>query len=162
MQSYKKNDPAGSFIRWQSITIGQLAYASNLMLTLAVATLGYEASILLSDRFSGLPCTAKSTFLVGIAALFLLVISSLGLLVSIGVALFLVINRLRDFRETKTAARMREQNKPDEAIEPHRVIYRKLGRRSWVLFWNQIALFGISIVFAVFGVFLTAAYGVLR
>ncbi|MHB0974894.1 MAG: hypothetical protein ACYC0P_11685, partial [Thiobacillus sp.] len=44
-------DPQGSFVRWQAITIGQLTYAINLVLGFSVATLGFQVILLLSEDF---------------------------------------------------------------------------------------------------------------
>lgn len=46
------DSPKGSFIRWQSISIAQLAYAVNLFLGLSVAALAFQVSILLSEKFN--------------------------------------------------------------------------------------------------------------
>jgi hypothetical protein len=35
----------GSFVRWQAITIAQLGFTSNLILTLAVAALGFALTL---------------------------------------------------------------------------------------------------------------------
>jgi hypothetical protein len=45
-------DKKGSFIRWQSTTIEQFTYAVNLILSFAVATLGFQITILLDAKFA--------------------------------------------------------------------------------------------------------------
>lgn len=130
-----EQEPKGSFVRWQSLSIGQLTYAVNLVLGLAVAALGFQAALLLNKDFS--PAGWQKCAYA--AAMFLLTMSIvLGVLV--------VVNRLRDFRATKDAARLREEGAANSLIEPHRFLYRKLGRRTWGLFWWQVATFAIGVV----------------
>lgn len=141
-----KDDPKGSFIRWQSITIAQLTYAVNLVLGFAVAALGFQVSILLNEKF--IPISwQKCAFS----------LSLLILLASVGFGIFCVINRLRDFRATTKVARMREAEKADEEIQPHRALYKKLGERTWILFWWQIGTFGVGVLLLVLGI--TASLG---
>ena len=45
-------EPKGSFVRWQAVTVAQLTYAINLLLTFTVATLGYQVALLAGDNFS--------------------------------------------------------------------------------------------------------------
>jgi len=78
--------------------------------------------------------------------------SMLTLLLSIGLGIWCVINRLRDFRATTRAARLREKGKPDHEIQPYRDLYKKLGERTWALFWWQIGTLGGGIVFTVLAV----------
>lgn len=141
-----KDDPKGSFIRWQSITIAQLTYAVNLVLGFAVAALGFQVSTLLNEKF--IPISwQKCAFS----------LSLLLLLASVGFGIFCVINRLRDFRATTKVARMREEEKTDEEIQPHRALYKKLGKITWVLFWWQIGTFGVGVFLLVLGI--TASLG---
>ena len=85
------NDPKGSFIRWQSITIAQLTYAVNLILGFSVAALAFQVATLLNENFKPVSWQ-KYTFLLSLVIL----------LASVGFGLWCVINRLRDFRATKT------------------------------------------------------------
>jgi hypothetical protein len=144
-----KDDPKGSFVQWQSITIGQLTYAINLILGFSVAALGFEVTLLLNGKFDPPPCWQKFEF---VAALF----SPFLLALSVGFGIWLVINRLRDFRATTTAARKREEGSSEEAIKPYRNLYRKLGTRTWCLFWLQIGTFGVGI--AVFLIVVTSIF----
>jgi hypothetical protein len=136
-----RKEPKGSFVRWQSITIAQLTYSVNLILGLAVAALGFQVALLLNDKFNPI-AWQKCAFFV---SMFLLVLS-------IAMGILCVINRLRDFRATTKAARMREERKPGENIQPYRVLYKKLGEKTWSLFWWQIGTFGVGIVFMILGV----------
>jgi len=87
-----------SFIRWQSITITQLSYVVNLILGLSVASLGFQVNILLDGNLitkSWQEC--------------IIIISLISLLASVALGIFCIINRLRDFRATKEAAKLREK-----------------------------------------------------
>ena len=119
-----REEPKGSFVRWQSITIAQLTYSVNLILGLAVAALGFQVALLLNEQFHPLGWQ-KCAFGASIFTL----------LLSIGLGIWCVINRLRDFRATTTAARLREKGRPDDEIQPYRDLYQKLGETTWGLFW---------------------------
>ena len=109
-----KDDPKGSFIRWQSITIAQLTYAVNLVLGFSVTALGFQISTLLNDNF--IPVSwQKCAFSLSLLLLF----------ASVNLGIFCVINRLRDFRTTTKVAQMRDNKKTDEEIKPHRALYKK-------------------------------------
>ena len=146
-----KDQPKGSFIRWQSITIGQLTYAINLVLGFSVATLGFQVSLLLNEKFKPIGGLQKLSFF---ASLILLVLS-------VAFGIWVVINRLEDFRETTKAARKRENGAPGSEIEPHRIRYQKLGKRTWCIFWCQIITFGLGVALTILSVFLSAIHKVL-
>jgi hypothetical protein len=127
--------PKGSFIRWQAITIGQLTYAINLVLGFSVATLGFQVTLLLGEKFTptgGQKCAFGLSLLLLVAS------------VAFGIAV--VINRLRAFRATMRAARAREKNETEATIEGHCLLYRKLDGRTWWLFWWQIGTFAGGVV----------------
>ena len=143
----------GSFVRWQAIAIEQLGYAVGLILSFTGASLGFGLS-LLRDPCYAPGCWGKA-FMLACFASFLL---------SLAFGSFCVINRLRDFRKTRSIARdretwEREKNVPNAEIDARLVIRReetrRLGERSWWLFWWQIGAFS-------FGVFaLVVAFGVI-
>lgn len=135
------DDPKGSFIRWQSTTIAQLTYAVNLVLGFSVAALAFQVTTLLNEKFNPVSWQ-KCAFS----------ISLLALLASAGLGIWCVINRLRDFRATTKVARMREQKKTDEEMEPYRSLYERLGKRTWVIFWWQIGAFGVGMLLLVLGI----------
>jgi hypothetical protein len=150
-----KDDPKGSFIRWQSITIGQLTYAINLILSFSVATLAFQVILLLSDKFN--PTSwQKCAFFVSLALL----------AASFAFGVWVVINRLRDFRITMKAAREREklerkgarEEEIEKEIEPYRVLYRKLGERTWCLFWWQVGTFSAGVFFTVLSVLASVSH----
>jgi hypothetical protein len=134
----KPREPQGRFIRWQQITLNQMGHAINLIHVSAVATLGFGMSIL-RDKHVRLHGLSHCLFLFG----------TVLLLVSVAVGIWCVINRLWDFRATTTVARMSEKNKPKEEIEPYRTLYKKLGKRTWALFYMQIGTFGFGFLFYV-------------
>ena len=136
-----ENDPKGSFIRWQSVTIAQLAYAVNLVLGFSVAALAFQVTTLLNEKFNPVSWQ-KCAFS----------LSLLALLASAGLGIWCVINRLRSFRATTKVARMREQGKSETEMEPYRVLYRKLDKKTWWLFWCQIGTFGVGMLLLVFGI----------
>ena len=134
-----KDEPKGSFTRWQAITIGQLTYAINLVLTFSVATVGFQVTLLLGDKFypvSWQKCAFGSSIVLNLIA------TALGLLC--------VYNRLQDFRTTAQAARMREKEDPEK--EAYRNQYRHLGERTWLLCWWQLGTFGFGILLNVLAV----------
>ena len=90
-------------------------------------------------------------FLLSIHAMFFL-------LISVGLAIWLAVNRLRDFRATTSAARKREELyqeaeaqkklRLETELELLRALYKKLGEKTWCLFWWQIGTFGTGIFLA--------------
>lgn len=124
-----------SSIRWQGRTIEQFGYAINLILGLSVAAIGLELSLVLNDRFSGSGWQNC-----------LFAISLVALVLSAGVGLWGVVNRLRDFRATTETARKREDGASDLDLQPLRTLTKNLGERTWLLFWWQISAFGIGVL----------------
>jgi len=127
-----------SFIRWQAITLAQMTYAVNLILGFAVAVLGFQVTMLL-NKDSFLSHCQKWVLSEGIL--------SIGVSTILGI--IVVINRLRDFRATMNAARLREDGSNPEALQTLRAHYRKLGAMTWRLFWCQIGFFAVGIVITV-------------
>ena len=135
-----KNEPKGSFISWQSTTITQLTYSVNLILGLSVGVLGFQVALLLNDKFKPI-VWQKCVFSISMVLLF----------VSVALGIWCVINRLRDFRATAKAARMRENEESNEDIQPYRDLYKKLGNKTWIIFWWQVGTFGVGIFFTILG-----------
>ena len=134
--------PRDSFVRWQAITIGQLTYAINLILTFSVATLGFQASLLLSEKFNPVSWQ-KGIF---IFSLFLLCIS-------VAFGLWGVINRLRDFRATAQVAMKRVQHCSIEEVEMNRAISKQMGACTWNLFRLQLVTFFLGFFCVVGSIF---------
>ena len=135
----KKNRDSSN--RWQGRTIEQFGYALNLILGLSVAGLGFELSLILSDK---LVRTGWHSCLFAI--------SILSLILSVAVGLWCVINRLRDFRSTAETARKREDGASPLDLQPLRMLTSTLGKRTWLLFWWQISLFGVGILLLILAV----------
>ena len=132
-----------SFVRWQEITITQLGYAVNLILSFAAASLGFLLTLLKDNDFT--PRHLEKGF-------FDLSLVLLGLSIVSGI--LCVINRLRDFRETKSIARDRARWKKkgisgvqiDELLKPRRDDVNKLGKWTWRMFWIQLASFSLGLL----------------
>ena len=140
-QQPKEKKSHESFIRWQGRTIEQFGYALNLILGLSTAALGYEISFLLNNEFD-MDCWQIVSSLISLLFLFL----------SIGLGLFCVVNRLRDFRATTETAYKREDGASKLDLLPLRAITQTLGKRTWLLFWGQTCTFGIGILLLILAV----------
>jgi hypothetical protein len=142
----------GSFIRWQGIAITQMGYAVNFILTLATAAVGFLAA-LVKDRDFTPACWGKC----------FVVLAGACLLVSIGLGILCIINRLVDFRKTKDIAKDREdlssahseRAQIQRRLDKRRDETDKFGKRTWVIFWWQIGTFGGGILLLVFAVTMT-------
>jgi len=144
----------GSFVRWQAITIAQLGFTSNLILTLAVASLGFSLTLVKDNDVTSY-CWARC----------LLVFAIIGLLASVALGIWCSINRLADFRKTAQIARGREKlraitSEQDKAasekeLNEGRKKVKKLGNRTWTLFYWQVGTFGSGIL-ALIGSFFAA------
>lgn len=125
-----------SFVRWQALTIAQLTQAVSVVLGLAVASLGFDVSLLTSSDFKPISWQ-KCAF--GAALL--------SLLASIALGAWCVINRLRDFRLTMWSARDRASN-PSVAAST-RALANAIGKKTWALFLAQIVTFQAGILLTV-------------
>lgn len=134
----KKNE---SFIRWQTITINQLSYVINLILGFSVAGLGFGVSLLLNDKFNPVSWQ-KYTFS----------LSLILLIASVAFGVWCTINRLRDFRSTMKIARKRNKQECEAEVNELRVLTRKLGKKTWGIFWLQIGSFSAGILLMVLSV----------
>ncbi|OOF20746.1 hypothetical protein [Salinivibrio sp. IB872] len=119
-----------SFIRWQSVTRDYFSSASNLVLGLSTGLLGFLVSGLI-----GAQPASRCLLIIATCAMNLLAIS-------IGLAVWCAINRLRDFRATTQIARCRYKNEPVSSCDRQET--KALGNLSWRLFWWQLFLFGIG------------------
>lgn len=119
-----------SFIRWQAVTRNHFSSVSNLILGLATGLLGF----LVSGFASPQPST-KCLLVVNTISLVLLALS-------VALAVWCAINRLRDFRTTAQIARSRSKNK--DIFLDDRENLKIIGQLSWRLFWWQLVLFGFG------------------
>jgi hypothetical protein len=135
-----------SFVRWQAISITQLGYVIGLLLSIAIAMLGFAFTQVKDASWSPTPCE-KFVFSAGLVLL----------IFSIAFALACAINRLCDFRETTKIARDREKwlrERRDE-LEIDRLLKRRrdhtenLGKCTWILFWCQATTFSLGALFLI-------------
>jgi hypothetical protein len=119
-----------SFIRWQEVTRNHFGAVSNLVLALATGLLAFHSTLLLDRKLSSTCASGFAT-----ASLFFLS-------VSIVLALWCSINRLRDFRLTARIARYREKGETE--LRNLRDEAKLLGKFTWGLFWFQVSSFGLG------------------
>jgi hypothetical protein len=81
--------------------------------------------------------------------------SVLLLTASVGVGIFVVINRLRDFRGTTRMVKLRERGEDPNEVARLETWTDNLGVWSWRLFWTQVWTFFFGI--AAFAVHLIEA-----
>ncbi len=121
-----------SYLKWQDIRIKQLGYANNLIIALAVAVLGFAINFIQTEDLI-LSSFQKKLFWVA---------SSL-IIISIGLGIFVILNRLEDFKLTAKIARKREKNERD-GIEDDRLKSERMGKKTWNSFIWQIVTFLVS------------------
>jgi len=127
-----KND---SFVRWQSVSINQLGFTSNLIFTINLAVLGFLINKIIDKNFV-LLCEGKALFTIG---LFLMILCFLT-----GIAINLT--RLYDFRLTAKTARKREKNENSPELKNLRKTTKNLGKSTWIIFIIQLTLFGLGLI----------------
>jgi len=117
-------------IRWQAITIAQLSYAINLILTFSVASLGFGVTLLLNNEFNPAQCQSC-----------LFTLSLFLLLASGGFGIWCTINRLRDFRATANITKLEYKTGSYSELTMLRALTSRLGKKTWIIFWCQIGTF---------------------
>jgi hypothetical protein len=121
------------FVRWQSHSVAQFGLYANVLLVLAAG----ELSVLF-----GVTYDAER-----IAFPYIVVTSGTALFFSVATGCYLALNRLRDFRATKTAANERRKEDGSEKVRKEASeTAKRLGRLSWFLLWTQTALFALGSV----------------
>lgn len=150
------------FTRWQKTTIEQMTYSINLTLGFSVATLGYEASIVLRDHFWNFSIQNRWAFICEIISLALTALSTFLLVTSCALGLFCTINRLADFRLTAQISRKDHQRSNCHKLLEDRIYSKILGKRTWCLFRWHIFTFGGGILFAVLGILVLSIYNFMR
>ena len=128
-QNYIMEEPNENYIRWQNYRITQLGFAINLLIILAVGLIAFTIKNLQSDLI--LNSMQKILFWFG----------SFLTLSSIGIGLFVVVNRLEDFRITAQIAlkRGRNENTRNESEKA-----KKIGKNTWNGFIWQVVTFIIG------------------
>ena len=124
-------------IRWQSNSLQQQGHANNLLLAFAVATMGFEFNLLVSQPPESLRCLVPG---------FAISLMFLGLSFVVGV--LVTFNRLEDFRQSAAAARADEDN--DAAAHAvHSARAKELGPKTKCGFTAQLCTFGIGLLVGV-------------
>jgi len=129
------------FIRWQSIAITQLSYSINLILTFSVAAIGFAVSLLLNESFKPSDCQEHS-----------FILSLIILLLSGAFGIWCTINRLRDFRATARIANLKRKEGNEAELTELRILTKRLGEKTWGIFWWQIGSFSAGIIILVLSV----------
>lgn len=124
-------------IRWQSNSLQQQGHANNLLLAFAVATMGFEFNLLVSQPPGSLRCLVPGF---AVSLLFL------GLSFIVGV--LVIVNRLEDFRQSAKAARADEDNDVAEHAT-HSEKAKELGQKTKCCFAVQLWMFGIGLLVGV-------------
>lgn len=135
-QAPKLQDEKADRLRYyEDLRRKQLGYSIHLILTLAVASLGFSLALVKDSDFTP-GCWGKA----------FLCLSLLLLLSSSGLGIVAVVNRLRDFR--KTALKIRKEADPDAAEEVRRLKEEahRLGGITWILFGWQVGTFGVAVL----------------
>lgn len=146
-----EGDQEASFAGQQAWTRGQFALTLHVILVLAVAALGFQATLLLSVEFDVASPTEEAAFWMAMVAMLLQ-------LLSVTAGIWLVINRLRSFRATMRVAEADERGIAGPDTDRLRKLSARLDARSWRLLWFQIGLFGAGLLLAVTGVALLVIY----
>ena len=131
-----KND---SYIRWQSISIKQLGFTTNLIFTITVVLIGFSFTTVINPNFV-LTCGEKSFFTTGFIILILCFIS--GIVIN--------LTRLFDYRLTARTARKREKNQDNNEIQELRARTKNLSKASWIIFYIQLISFGLGSLLIIF------------
>ena len=129
------------FIRWQAIAIDQRGKTINLILSLSLATIAFICSQILDKDFHFENCCAKFFIVFGSILLFFCVI----------VSLWLNLNRLKDFDETKDIIKARSQNTSAIDIAKLENINKTTGKLTKCWFTASIWIFGIGELIIIFG-----------
>jgi len=121
-------------IRWQKVTIDQLGFSSNLILTVNIAVIGFLINKIVDNKL--LIQEGKTIFTIG---LILLILSFI-----LGIALNLT--RLYDFRLTTKITKIKSENINDSRLEDIRCITKCLGKITWTSFIMQVIIFTLGMI----------------
>jgi hypothetical protein len=133
MESTEQRDPDDreSYLRWQGISITQLGYTINLMMTLSGGVLAFVVKEKLDGKVNAHGCGWRFA------------LSCLGF--SVLAAIAANITRALDFRYTRRAARARMKDGKD-----HQDLHDTaecFGALTWFLFYCQAAAFALGVCF---------------
>ena len=120
------------FVRWQTVLREHLTFSNNLLLTVAIGTIGYLITFLNNREFNP-QCAQKLFFSFGFCLISISLISGFGT----------IITRSIDFRTTvkkiKTKMIMDECNSTE-----YTTIMNLYGNLTWILFYCQCISFMIG------------------
>ena len=144
-----------AFVRWRENTMKQMTAASSVLFAVSSAGMGYVLALLADE--------AKQP---NIAGRLSFTVFAVSLALSFVAGVFLVINRLEDFRRTSNIVKLRDENDearasgtqmPHPGLDDLRDESRLLGRLTWFLFYVQ--LFGIGVGGGAFMYLIWSLYG---
>lgn len=144
MEKQKNTTTNESFIRWQAITISQLSYVINLIIVISVSALGFCISLLLNTEFSP---TDWGKFFFTFSLFMYLLSTGLGILCN--------IIRLKDYRKTKNIVWKREKGISEDELRCEREEVKKLGNKTWLIFWWQVGLFCVATIMILLSIIIT-------
>jgi ABC-type uncharacterized transport system permease subunit len=125
------------FQRWQKITLEQMGYTLNLILTFAIGGLGYCFVLLKDSEFYPTP-TARCTFLISMVSLSICAVAGF----------MSIFTRLWDFRMTTRRAH-------NDPLAPSLEEVRLFGKITWCLLFLQVGTFATGMLFLGITLFLT-------
>lgn len=120
------------FSRWQGRAQDSLTSTQGLVLGLATGLLAFIGDQLLDGKLSG-SCAPH-----------LALLSASALAISVGLGVCCALLRLSDFRLTASIVRRRDGGESDSDLSTPRDKARRLGERSWFLFYWQLGAFGVG------------------
>ena len=126
------------FVRWQTVLREHLTNMNNLLLTIAIGSVGFLVSLLKDPDFKPV-CCEKIFFSTGLILLFLSVLT--------GIATGL--SRLRDFRTTVEKIKAEYKGDQFAVIDDLKEIMELYGKYTWRLFYTQIGTLTLGIILLV-------------
>jgi hypothetical protein len=121
-------------VRWEAIRREQLSYAINLFLTLSVASLGFEATLILGAEFEHYAHCQQFGLLLSLALLAGAVL--LGILAA--------VVRVCDFRLTADIVRTKENDAEDPELDRMRGMAHMAGGITWFCFWGLVSAYTVG------------------
>lgn len=129
------------FIRWQAIAIDQRGKTINVILSLSLATIAFIANQIMDKDFHFESCFAK--IFIGFG--------SFSLFICTAISLWLNINRLKDFDETKNIIKSKSKGHNNDEIEHLESINKATGKKTRCGFVSSLWCFGIGELLIVIG-----------
>jgi fumarate reductase subunit D len=127
------------FIRWHAITLEARGKIIALVLSLSLATIAYAFNLIKDTNF--VHCYSKCFCFLGI----------ITLLVTIVFALFVMMNRLKGFRETTQKIKAEIDGEEKDAIASLKKKYEETDKITLHYFQVMIWFFGFGETFVILG-----------